>query len=47
MEEDAPRLMECDGDLSKTDGSGLNHQRMMTQALTLEESWESRDVLCG
>ena len=37
MEEDAFRLVQCDGDLLKRDGSGFDQYD--------EEIWESRDVL--
>ena len=39
MEEDAPRLVQRHGDLSKTDGSGFDQDN--------EEVRESRDVLRG
>ena len=39
MEEDALRLVKCDGDLSKDDGSGFDQHN--------KKIWESRDVLCG
>ena len=39
MEEDAFWILQCDGDLSKTDGSGFDQHN--------KEVWESRDVLCG
>ena len=39
VEKDAFRLVDCDGDLSKTDGLGFDQHN--------KEVWESRDVLCG
>ena len=39
VEEDALRLVQCHGDLSKTDGSGFDQDN--------KEVRKSRDVLCG
>ena len=38
MGDAALRLVQCDGDLFKTDGSGFDKHN--------KETWESRDVFC-